>query len=162
MIMLKVKQIFTLKRILISLISLCVMLFFVGGCSFRLMDWQWYQVKNLCKNESGIYIVNKELYEDMITHNLQDNKYTRKMEEFSKTVYERYQSINSRIYKLDDRKYYYYDMTKNKSYVVSFERNFAYKNYGIFLTGDEGRGFEMKSSEILECFNRNNTFLVKE
>lgn len=161
--MLKVKQIFTLKRILISLISLCVMLFFVGGCSFRLMDWQWYQVKNLCKNESGIYILNKELYEDMITYNLQDSKYTRKMEEFNKTEYERYEPTKyNRIYKLDYRKYYYYDSARDEPYMVSFQRSFAYKNYGIFLTGDEGRGFEMKSSEILECFNRNNTFLVKE
>ena len=63
--MLKLKQIFTIKRILISLISLFFILFFVGGCSFRLMDWQWYKFLQLVENESGIYVYDRKLYEEV-------------------------------------------------------------------------------------------------
>ena len=158
-----IKKYFTLKRIVIFFGVVFAVLFFIGECSFKYMDWQYYVARDMCKNESGIYILNKELYEDMITYNLQDSKYTRKMEEFNKTEYERYEPTKyNRIYKLDYRKYYYYDSVRNEPYIVSFERSFAYKNYGIFLTGDEGRGFMVKTFEILECFNRDNTFTIKE
>ncbi|RDU59237.1 hypothetical protein CQA53_11585, partial [Helicobacter didelphidarum] len=64
-IILKFKQIFTIKRILIFLISLCVILFFVGGCSFRYMDWQYYKFKDLGAKNGGGYVVEPELYEDI-------------------------------------------------------------------------------------------------
>lgn len=60
----QLKKIFTLKRFVVFLSSIFLILFFVGGCSFKYMDWQYYMTKNICKNASGYYIYDEKLYEE--------------------------------------------------------------------------------------------------
>lgn len=64
-IILKLKQTFTIKRILISLISLFFILFFIGGCSTIFIDPRsyiaWFY---LCKNDKQI-LYDKNLYDKL-------------------------------------------------------------------------------------------------
>lgn len=69
----KLKQIFTLKRIIAFLMSAFVVLFFVGGCSFKYMDWQYYVYEKLCDTAGGYYIYDNKLYDEILIVNQNRN-----------------------------------------------------------------------------------------
>ena len=62
--MLRFKEIFTIKRILISLISLFFILFFIGGCSTIFIDPRFYIFQDRC-NRAGLYIYDSKLYDEV-------------------------------------------------------------------------------------------------
>ncbi|RDU58931.1 hypothetical protein CQA53_11740, partial [Helicobacter didelphidarum] len=129
--LLKLKEIFTIKRILISLVSLFFILFFVGGCSFKYMDWQWYEYKQLCLTAGEII---KESHKYDIVNRYDWTTIT------NKPIY-----VDSRITEhsyqnqFHDGKIFY----KYKFYI--------YKNFGIFLHGDEAAGLHIEISKNLSC-----------
>ena len=56
-----IKKYFTLKKIVILLGIVFLILFFVGGCSFKLIDPQYYEFKRLCKEAKNV-VYDEELY----------------------------------------------------------------------------------------------------
>ncbi|RDU60382.1 hypothetical protein CQA53_10945 [Helicobacter didelphidarum] len=153
--LLKLKEIFTIKRILISLVSLFFILFFVGGCSFRLMDWQYYKFVKLCKKPNKAIIYNKNIYDLYIKADKQINFY--QGEKFydkntNQTFYVdsfllkgRYvNEISSSL--SESRNIVYYN--KQPFYEYS---SYWYKETGLFLSGDEGAGFIWKNNRTLYC-----------
>ncbi len=62
---LKLKQTFTIKRILISLLSLFFILFFIGGCSTIFIDPKIYFGYYLCNKNGYQIIYDEDLYEKL-------------------------------------------------------------------------------------------------
>lgn len=59
------KLISVFKKIIIVFAVVFVVLFYVGGYSFKYMDWQYYKFKKMIERESGIYIYDKALYDEI-------------------------------------------------------------------------------------------------
>lgn len=155
MIMLKLKQIFILKRILIYLVSLFFILFFVGGCSFRYMDWQWYKFKKLLENESGLYIFEQELHKEAMQRDMLSNGYglIRENDEHN------FSSIDSRLQEYRAFGKYFIDKNGDK-HIISYARGFIYTDYGLWLHGDEGGGFHWDIERELGGFlTKNNSYI---
>ena len=133
----RLKNIFTPKRVAIFFLSIFLILFFAGGCSFKYMDWQYYKFKSLCENEAGRIILNETLYEDYRNPNYKQHKpsdiYRGRILEFSRGIT-------------------YYDKK-----IISIHRGFIYYNYGIFFSGDEGGGFNLNLKKEIGC-TENNRF----
>lgn len=137
-----IKKYFALKRITIFLAILFPifsMLFFVGGCSFKYIDWQYYKFKELCKGAGQINF-NQQLYEDYKNPKYKEVKVD--------DIY-----VNSRIVEFS-RKQTYFD---NK--IIALHKGFIYINYGVFLKGDEGTGFYFRFKEEIGC-KENNKFTI--
>ena len=159
------REIFTIKRILISLISLFFILFFVGGCSFRLMDWQYYMARDMCKNESGYYIYDKKLYDEaekIHWNSKLSNGYALGIVG-GYSLYEKDKIIStkySRIIKYINYEYFYIDNNARKN-IIYQGIDIGYHNYGLWLSGDEGAGFGLHEHEILTC-GLNKQFIFKD
>lgn len=161
------REIFTIKSILISLISLFFILFFVGGCSFKYMDWQYYKFKKLLENESGLYIFDRKLYEEVKSINeyieLPNKKYTLGLlsngyELLYEVENQENKEVNSRVYSYKDFMYFYYDEKCNKHY-ISYFLGFSYNIYGLWLVGDEGIGFYLKTEKQIGGYLKKNIFV---
>ncbi|MWV61704.1 hypothetical protein DCO58_08145 [Helicobacter saguini] len=155
--LLKLKQIFTLKRILKGLVSLFLILFFAGGCSFKYMDWQYYKFMWLMKNESGRYIYDEKLYNEINQNGINtklSNGYfviTNSQEEFDIKI------INSRLKEYKTFILYYIDSNGNK-HIIMHNKNFSYFNYGLWFKGDEGAGFWLETEKVIGGYLPNNKF----
>ena len=124
----------TIKIALTILIPLFFIIFLVGGCSFKYMDWQYYKFLCLCNTQAKNNILNTEI----------DN--TIKIKDMESINYSRV-NITNRITKIS------FQNIHKKSRVVYYEQErYFYRNYGIFLQGDEGRGFYLKYNDLLDCF----------
>lgn len=148
--LLKLKQIFTLKRILKGLVSLFLILFFAGGCSFKYMDWQYYKFLRLLENKSGLYIFDKKLYEEIQGQNrefkeLPNGEYSLGFLSNGYEILYKYEDydfkqVYSRISTIKKHKKYVKDLY-GAEYIVSFNKYYQYTTYSIILSGDEGGGF---------------------
>ena len=131
-----IKQYFTLKKItlfLTILLPIFFILFLAGGCSFKYMDWQYYKFKELCNTKAKRSIIDKELYEKS------------ELNEFYSTNPPN-EKVQSRITKM-----YFKNIHKLSNKVFYEYETYFYDNYGIFLKGDEGRGWHIDFSEVLDC-----------
>lgn len=108
------------------------MLFFVGGCSFKYMDWQYYKFKELCKG-AGEIINYSSKYESL------------KKEYGWNTIYNKPIKVTNRI-----EEHSYYNQLNNG--IIFYEYKFyIYKYFGIFLKGDEGAGWHWKTESTVGC-----------
>lgn len=128
--MTKIRQCFTF---LIILFPIFFILFLVGGCSFKYVDWQYYEFKRLCNTKAKRNIIDQGLYEKS------------KLDEFYSTNPPN-EKIQNRITKM------YFENIHRPSNKTFYEyETYFYDNYGIFLKGDEGRGWYIDFSEVLDC-----------
>ena len=137
-----IKKYFTLKSIAIFLAILFpifFILFLIGGCSFKLIDPQYYEFKRLCRGAGQINF-NQQLYEDYKNPKYKEVK--------PNDIY-----VNSRIIEFSRRKTYF----DNK--IIALHKGFIYINYGIFLRGDEAAGFYFRFKEEIGC-KENNKFTI--
>ncbi|MDY5184971.1 hypothetical protein [Helicobacter trogontum] len=147
-----IKQYFTLKKItlfLTILLPIFFILFLAGGCSFKLIDPQYYRFLSLCENVDSEVVIHNRDYWEIIENRRKGNT---QIDDRGEYFYNK--RINKRIY---------FDFTQLKSINVSqrdiggltiatFEHFYdsihyatevvySYSYKGIFLGGDEGRGF---------------------
>ena len=134
-----IKQYFTFKKIIIFLGVAFFILFLVGGCSFKYMDWQYYEFKRLCKGAGQINF-NQQLYEDYKNPKYKEVK--------PDDIY-----VSSRIIEFSRRKTYFDDK------IIALHKGFIYINYGVFLYGDEAAGFYFRLKEEIGC-KENNKFTI--
>ena len=149
-----IKKYFTLKRIVIFFGVVFAALFFIGECSFKYMDWQYYVARDMCKNESGYYIYDEKLYKETEKTNYNahlSNGYRLQL----RSGYGLYE--NEKIM----RKFYYID-SHNKECLISKLIAFEYISYGLWLQGDEGRGFWIETKEILDILPQENIYVYGE
>lgn len=59
------------------------------------------------------------------------------------------------------RKFYYID-SHNKECLISKLIAFEYISYGLWLQGDEGRGFWIETKEILDILPQENIYVYGE
>ena len=97
------------------------------------MDWQYYKFKELCNTKAKRSIIDKELYEKS------------ELNEFYSTNPPN-EKVQSRITKM-----YFKNIHKLSNKVFYEYETYFYDNYGIFLKGDEGRGWHIDFSEVLDC-----------
>lgn len=156
-----IKQYFTLKKItlfLTILLPIFFILFLAGGCSFKLIDPQYYRFLSLCKNvDSEVTIYNQD-YFDIIKNskNIKTNDkgcfYSEKLEQeicFGGFAYSKSNRVvieyNKFGLKKSIQKRYYNDI-HYLDYTL-----YVYTYYGLFLRGDEGRGWHWETEDSLEC-----------
>ena len=140
-----IKKYFTLKSIAIFLAILFpifFILFLIGGCSFKLIDPQYYEFKRLCRGAGQINF-NQQLYEDYKNPKYKEVK--------PNDIY-----VNSRIIEFSRRKTYF----DNK--IIALHKGFIYINYGIFLRGDEAAGFYFRFKEEIGCKENNKFTILKD
>ena len=120
-----------------SLILPCFSLIFyfiliTGGISFKSIDPQYYEFKELCKG-AGEIINYSSKYESL------------KKEYGWNTIYNKPIKVTNRI-----EEHSYYNQLNNV--IIFYEYNFyIYKYFGIFLKGDEGRGWHWETESTVGC-----------
>ena len=146
-----------------SLILPCFSLIFyfiliMGGISFKSIDPQYYKFKELCKraeNEKIIYdeelhrvykaLDSKTFYPRIYYDEKTQKEYL--MSDFEKKRDSQQKKISDRITEYQNILYY----KKNENPFLHY-KNYYYRYFGIFLKGDEGRGFYIDlDDKILEC-----------
>ena len=131
-----IKKYFTLKKIIIFLAVVFVVLFVVGNFSVALMDWQHYKAESISDKCSGIYIYDKDLYEEA-------KGYGDKIATLSNGFPIKRESLlidtqYSRI-KIVGRTIFFIDGNGNK-HIIYQVRKYRQKYFAISIGGDEGRG----------------------
>lgn len=147
-----IKQYFTLKKItlfLTILLPIFFILFLAGGCSFKLIDPQYYRFLSLCENvDSEVTIYNQdywEMYKNRGEGNTQtDNKgeyyYDKKLGKKIYFDFMKFKHINVEQKDIGGLTIAMFkDFYDNIHYATRTTYSYTYK--GIFLGGDEGRGF---------------------
>ncbi|EAK5607848.1 hypothetical protein C0L11_08855, partial [Campylobacter coli] len=152
------------KKFTLFLLPVYLLLFLVGGCSYKYMDPQYYEFKSLCKDiDNKVIIYNKaywELYSD----------FTKKKPSIEKRVkddgyeYFYYEKLNETFAYYDIE-----DMIKSKKrngniITIVYDKKYKkmpkpfasyirynYKNDGVFLRGDEGAGLYFTYEEVFTC-----------
>ena len=124
--MTKIKSL--LKISLPILIPLFFIVFLAGGGSFKLIDPQYYEFRKLCTMHSGKTLIGDKPSKQFIAYN--------------NVIYK---NLGSRV-----REMSFQEIINNE---ITFYENYTYfyDNYGIFLSGDEGRGFYFSHKELLDC-----------
>lgn len=102
-------------------------------------------------NESGLYIFDEYLYQDIRANGIYENKELKILPNGYKLVYNAdtvsehdIEKINDRIVSFKDFGYYFMD-SQGKKHAISYEKGFYYGEYGLWLGGDEGGGFWLKT-----------------
>ena len=148
-----IKQYFTFKRIAIFLARLFpifLMLFLSSGCSFKLIDPQYYKFKELCKeaeNEKIIY--DEELYRIYKARYNKERYYDEKTQK--EYLMSDFTITKTRIVKLGNK------LTINEN--TLFYKNIPFYKYssfwydykGLFLQGDEAAGWHWENERALYC-----------
>ncbi|EMK6456933.1 hypothetical protein V9J11_001866, partial [Campylobacter coli] len=124
------------KKFTLFLLPVYLLLFLVGGCSYKYMDPQYYEFKSLCYFNLG-----KVLIEDESIKNKTNIIVTPKSKQIKDRI------VETRFER------------KNENQVVYYRINtYFYDNYGIFLKGDEGAGLYFRYMEVLSCKNIDKKF----
>ncbi|TLD91984.1 hypothetical protein LS80_011105 [Helicobacter trogontum] len=148
-----------LKYILYSILGILVIVLF-NGCSFsfKSIDPQYYKFKRLCKNvDSEVTIYNQDYFDIIknsknIKTNVEGCFYSEKLEQeicFGGFAYSKSNRVvieyNKFGLKKSIQKRYYNDI-HYLDYTL-----YVYTYYGLFLRGDEGRGWHWETEDSLEC-----------
>ena len=152
------KQYFTFKKITIFLAILFpifFILFLAGGCSFKLIDPQYYKFKRLCKNvDSEVTIYNQDYFD--IIKNRKDIKtndkgcfYSEKLEQeicfgnFQMETYIEYE--RGRLSKILVKEYY------DRNHFATYTK-YRYDYSNLRFAGDEGAGFYIRlADDFFSC-----------
>ncbi|RDU59584.1 hypothetical protein CQA53_11380 [Helicobacter didelphidarum] len=139
---------------ILSIIGILVVVVMFSGCGFRYFDPQYYEFKGLAEKESGFYIVEAEFFDEFQQENFKNlsNGYRVKSEEITDMTI-----INSRICEYRFSMLYFID-SSNKKHIISYYRVFRYKEHGLWLRGDEGRGFWWQNTQNIDHTSWNNVF----
>lgn len=136
--MLRFKEIFTIKRILISLISLFFILFFIGGCSTIFIDPRsyiaWFY---LCKDDKQI-LYDKNLYEKLNKFDTYTGKeiIPEDLRYIRDNIQTKIISTNKIIFSLVEKQYELYFDNK----LVGESLDYGMSAYKIEPRGDEAGG----------------------
>ena len=162
----RLKNIFTPKRVAIFFLSIFLILFFAGGCSFKYMDWQYYKFKILCENVHNEKVIYDDDYWEML------QKYRQAMRD-NYTKYYYYEKLDKNlsfqnweevllkseigfgIGKLIKENFdqHYLDEEHNVK-IINYNR-YIYINKGLWIGGDEGGGFYLITNDKLDCLDIN-------
>ena len=150
-----------LKISLPILIPLFFIIFLAGGCSFKLIDPQYYEFRKLCSRvDIEIVIHNKYFFE------IQKNKkfietddngcfYDEILKE--KICFGYFQRKSNEVHnKWGLTKTIAEDYYKNTHYSTSTYYKYSYS--GLFLKGDEGAGFWIDTKDLRTCEYWDNFF----
>ncbi|WP_052096425.1 hypothetical protein [Helicobacter trogontum] len=69
--------------------------------------------------------------------------------------------INTRIRTSDYLEYYFID-SQNKRHIISYMKGFYFQYYGLWLQGDEGRGFYWETTDYFDNGSSANKFIFKD
>lgn len=163
-----IKKYFTLKKIFIFFAVVFVVLFCAGGCSFLFMDWQHYKFKHLIETQSGIYIIDDNLYKEIENKKsklLPNGKYSLGLLSNGYEAFYQYEDdlkqINSRILSCKRYKRYYID-DNGIEHIISFKKLFSYITYGLWLSGDEGNGWRINYKEKSIFYSKKGNIFYKD
>ncbi|OBV28761.1 hypothetical protein BKN38_08205 [Helicobacter sp. CLO-3] len=150
---------FSLKGVIRFCVIAFVVLFFAGGCSFSLMDWQYYKFESLLESTSGLYIIDDKLYKEV------KNKYPESSSDGKGSLgllsngYEAFyknkddsEQVNSRILSSKQYKRYYID-DNGVEHIISFEKTFGYVKCGLWINFEEVRFYYAKWSGFIATEN---------
>ncbi len=141
------------------LLPVYLLLFLVGGCSYKYMDPQYYEFKKLCKDIDNKVIIYNKVYWELYSNREKGNTMHDEKGEFFFN-----QKINKKIY-FDFKKSESINVLQKNKFTlteVTFEDyydgihysthlSYIYNDYGIFLGGDEGAGFYFRYHKRLYC-----------
>ena len=133
-----------------------VILVFSGGGNTQFLDPQYYKLRKLENDISGLYVLDEEL--DREARIIGPGKI---LQNGYKVIYE-YETdidkIDSRIKSGKHLIYSYIDRNGQKN-TISYYLCYKYYAYGLWLIGDEGAGFRFKGGdESVWLCNRDNVF----
>ncbi|MCI7411565.1 MAG: hypothetical protein MSS67_07685 [Helicobacter bilis] len=129
-------------RMIYAIFGILAIMFLVSGCSFKYFDPQWYEFLSLNK-EAGKFIYDEKLYKEINFRHIDgypktfSNGYT--LETYFKEI-----QINSRIKNEYFEIFYKNGDMKNLVFVIN---SYTYSGYGLWLEGDEGRGFRWENKK---------------
>ncbi|RDU61440.1 hypothetical protein CQA53_10125 [Helicobacter didelphidarum] len=143
---------------ILSIIGILVVVVMFSGCGFRYFDPQYYEFKKLYEEEGGLYIFDEKLEVETYDKDILSNGYNliRKNDEHD------IERINDRIISFKQFGYYFID-SQGEKHIVSYKKGFYYTEHGLWLHGDEGRGFHWDTERKMGGTNsRKNTFILKD
>ncbi|RDU59348.1 hypothetical protein CQA53_11530 [Helicobacter didelphidarum] len=146
---------------ILSVIGILIVMVVFSGCSFWWADPQFYKTKHLGNKEGGWYVLEPEIYDEMRqpsfkTSDKLSNGYYVGVENIDDK-----EIIDSRITESWVRAWYFID-SSNKKHIISYYRVFVYTAYGLWLLGDEGRGFYLKNRKRFSFGNKDQKFVLKD
>ena len=145
-----------MPSIILGIFGIVTISIMMSGCSLRFFDPQYYRFKSLTRKESGFYIHDEQTYnERRIESRLLPNGYEWDMDSDEKRT-----EIDSRIVKCIDFEIFYID-DLSKKHIIQHRVSFDYLDYGIFLGGDEGRGFWIDTFRIIGGY-KDQSFILKD
>ena len=145
---------------ILGIFGILAIMFLLSGCSFKYFDPQWYKFLS-SKQEAKRYIYDKKLYEAFVL-NIHDNEEYLTTDKLMPNGYKllldgEVEILGKRLKKIM-RKFYYID-SHNKECLISKLIAFEYISYGLWLQGDEGRGFRLKGGDkSVFLWNEDNVF----
>ncbi|WP_181882431.1 hypothetical protein [Helicobacter didelphidarum] len=144
-------------RMIYLIFGILVVILVFSGCGFRYFDPQYYEFKGLAEKESGFYVVEPEFFDEIQQENFKhsrklSNGYSIKSKEATYIG-----KINSRIHEFHYYMMYFMD-SSNKKHIISYYRVFRYKEHGLWLDGDEGRGFHWDTTQNIDHTSWDNVF----
>lgn len=153
-----IKKYFTLKKVFIFFVVIFMVLFCAADFSMAFMDWQYYKAKYMNNKCSGIYIYDKDLYEEIKGDGdkiaILSNGFPLKLETLEmNTQY-------SRIWILG-RNYFYIDESGNKHTIYQI-RKYIQRYFRIYISGDEGGGLRLNTRDFHWFQSKNYTFYIEE
>ena len=125
---------------ILAIFGILVAIFVLSGCSFKYFDPQYYKFLSLNK-KAGKFIYNEKLYKEINFRHIDgypktfSNGYTLETY-FSET------QISKRIKNEYFEIFYKNGNTKSLVFVIN---SYTYIGYGLWLEGDEGRGFRWEN-----------------
>ncbi|TLD78756.1 hypothetical protein LS81_010985 [Helicobacter trogontum] len=164
-----IKKYFTLKRIVIFFGGIVFLILFLSGGSFQFLNPQYYKFQYLMNTQSGFYILDEKLYRETKNREfrlLSNGEYSLGFASNGYEIFYKYeqydfQQVSSAITASKQHKRYYID-SMGVEHIISFEQKFRYTDYGIFLTGDEGAGFNLNIKQKLNFLSKDRTIMLKE
>ncbi|RDU59583.1 hypothetical protein CQA53_11375 [Helicobacter didelphidarum] len=140
---------------------LVVILVFSGCVSTRFFDPQYYKFKRLVEKESGLYIVDPELNNEMRQPSFKSSDKLSNGYYVDAEDIQAKERIDSRITASWIQAWYFID-SQGKKHIISYWRLFTYKEHGLWLDGDEGRGFHWDTERKCSLLDRSKKFVLKD
>lgn len=142
-------------NVVLVIFGILVVIFMLSGCSFKYFDPQWYKYKKFCNEVDGKYIYNKKINDELE----KSDEYKKIFVEYPITLSSGivvYMDVNTEkignMIKWESTRYYY--NKKGKKCLIATLKSVRYTEYGLWLKGDEGRGFWFKINRELGCIGK--------
>ncbi|BAM13256.1 hypothetical protein HCN_p17 (plasmid) [Helicobacter cinaedi PAGU611] len=153
-----IKKYLTLKKVLVFFAVAFLVLFCAANFSTAFMDWQYYKAKYINNKCSGIYIYDKDLYEEAKEYGdkiaILSNGFPIKRETLEvNTQYGRIWILGKNIFYIDD--------SGNKHTIYQI-REYIQRYFRIYLSGDEAAGLRLNTRDFHWFQSKNHTFYIEE